>query len=213
MGIWLSAAASVLFLALLDLQLTRATYITAESPLSLTLRLLGLSAALGLALSAISIPRRPMVYKDNHPVERHLTAPALSRITYAWAGDLLRAAKTKNDLEMTDFAVLDHHSRSVGLSAAWKALPCQPRLWRALVRAYRSELGQQWVLAVIKGVMNYAPHFFLLKFLEVVEKGYVDGSWPLEAWFLVFALVFSMLVDGVSEAVGQIEKGEEANGC
>lgn len=173
-------------------------YAATTDPLSLTLKTATLLSAIGLAVSAISIPRRPMVYKGNHPVERHLTASALSRITYTWANDLVRLAKAKKDLEMADLPALDHHTRSADLSAAWKALPPQPRLWRALFRAYRGRISQQWGLSVVKGVINYAPHFFLLKVLDTIEGGVVGGGWPLEAWVFVFGLVVSMLVDGVS---------------
>lgn len=72
------------------------------------------------------------------------------------------------------------------------------RLWRAMFRAYRGTLSQQWVLAAVKGVTNYAPHLFLLKLLETIERGLVNGRWPLEAWFSVLGLVFSVLIDGVS---------------
>lgn len=170
----------------------------ATDPVSLILRAVGLFSSFSVAISAVSIPRRPQVYRHGRPVERHLTVSAIKRITYTWAHDLLRLAAIKQDLDATDFPSLDHHTRSEDQLAAWKSYPAQPRLWRAMFRAYRAEISQQWILCIVKGVVNYAPHLFLLKFLEVIERGLVDERWPLEAWFLVFALILSMLIDGVS---------------
>lgn len=199
LGICLAGAAVALFLSLLDLELTRAIYAPATDPLSAALRTTTLLSAISLAISAVSIPRRPQVYLDGQPVERHLTVSARERFTYTWCHELLRLAKAKQDLDITDFPALDHHTRSFDQSAAWRSLPFQPRLWRALFRAYRGKVVQQWGLAIVKGVINYAPHVCLLKFLETIEKGSMGGRWPLEAWFLVFALVLSMLIDGVSQ--------------
>ena len=198
LGIWQAAAAFVLSLALLDLELTRAVHAVETGSLSVALETVSLLSALGLAFSSISIPRRPQVYKNGRPVERQLTVSAIERVTYTWAHDLLRLASAKQDLEITDFPTLDHDARSADRSAAWKQLPAQPRLWMAVFRAYRGRILQQWALALVKGVINYAPHFFLLKLLETIERGLVSGHWPLEAWAQVFAIALSMIVDGVS---------------
>lgn len=182
---------------LLDLEFARAVSGKSDC-LFLVLRVVGLLSSIGLAVSAVSIPRRSQVYRDGRPVERHLTVSAIERVTYSWAGSLLRLAAMKRDLDATDLPALDHHTRSEDQSASWRSHPVQMRLWRAMFRAYRGTLSQQWVLAAVKGVTNYAPHLFLLKLLETIERGLVNGRWPLEAWFSVLGLVFSVLIDGVS---------------
>ena len=174
---WLGLAASTLFLALLDLEYVRAVFDETDA-LSLTLRAVGLLSSIGLSVSAVSIPRRPHVYRDGRPVERHLTVSAIERVSYSWAGSLLRLAEKKRDLDATDLPALDHHTRSEDQSASWKSHPAQTRLWRAMFRAYRDTLLQQWVLSAVKGVTNYAPHLFLLKLLETIEGGLVNGQWP-----------------------------------
>lgn len=197
LGICLGLAASILFLALLDLEYVKA--VSGETgALFLGPRVISLLSSIGLAVSAVSIPRRPQVYRNGRPVERHLTVSAIERVTYSWAGGLLRLAASKRDLDATDLPALDHRTRSEDQSASWKSRPSQPRLWRAMFRAYRGTLSQQWVLSAVKGVTNYAPHFFLLKLLETIERGLVNGRWPLEAWFSVLGLVLSVLIDGVS---------------
>ncbi|SPO07647.1 related to multidrug transporter (yeast bile transporter) [Cephalotrichum gorgonifer] len=201
LGIWLGLAASILFFTLLDLEFTRATNATgAAQPLSIALGGLHILSALGLAISAGSLQRRPKVYtKNGRPIDGHLTVSVIERVTYSWCRGILRLAGTKKDLDLTDFPALDHHTRSADLAAAWKNHPAQPRLWRAVFRAHRGKLSQQWILAVVKGVINYAPHFFVLKFLETIERGLVHGRWPVSAWFLVLAILLSIFMDGVIE--------------
>src|SRR5690606_29691461 len=121
-----------------DLENVRIANMLGTDNTTIALRALSFLAAICLALSAVSIPRRPAVYKGDRPVDAGLTVSALDRFVFSWAEPLLRLANTKKDLDLDDFPALDYHTRSADRSAAWDARPAQTGgLWWAFMGSYK----------------------------------------------------------------------------
>jgi ABC-type multidrug transport system fused ATPase/permease subunit len=154
----------------------------------LTFSLIQWFAALVLMLTALSIPRRPDVYRDGQVVDSQNTVSFLSKLTFTWpAPILLHAAKNKG-LEYTDIPDIDHYGRSQTLRKGFESVPKQDKLWKTLFLAHRSGFLTQWLLQAIVSFTNFLPQialFFLLRTLEARDAGENVG---LKSWLLVIAL-------------------------
>lgn len=197
LGIGFTLSALFVGVVTLDLEYVR-TYSDANGYVPIWLQVLASTTPFGLAITAVSIPRRPPVYKGERPVDGGLTVPAIKRFTFTWCEPLLRLARMKKDLEYSDYPALDYHTRSADRSAAWKDRSASHSgLWRAFMGAYKGLFALQWILAIVQGATNFVPHWFTLKLLEVIEREIGDDHWSMTAWWLVLALALSLFIDGV----------------
>lgn len=97
LGILTFLSSVVLAGVLLDQRIRTAGALLHDRPYLAVLSVVNCALALGLAVSATSIPRRPDVYYEGRLVDRAFTVSAWERFNFGWpAGLLTLAAKKKN---------------------------------------------------------------------------------------------------------------------
>ena len=68
-------------------------------------------------ISSVSLPRRPIVFKEGVPVDGMYTVSALSRYSFTWVAPLLRLAHRSQRLELTDLPKMDHYNPLQGFES------------------------------------------------------------------------------------------------
>lgn len=152
------------------------------------LRIAQLLLALFVSISAISIPRRPHVTHNKHPVDGMLSVSALYRYTFSWVGELLALAHRKNRLELHDLPKMDHYTRAKDLSEAWEKRKHTRALWIEIFLAHKSPFIIQWILTVFQAFGNFAPQFVTFQILKILELRQPGDKVPSETWIWVVTL-------------------------
>jgi ABC transporter transmembrane region len=145
------------------------------------------------ALSSVSLPRRPVVFKDGTAVDGMYTVSALSRYSFTWVSPLLRLAHKTRSLELKDLPKMDHYTRSKDLSRSWASQKRPRKLWMEVVLAHKWPFITQWTLTLLQAFGNFAPqfvNFHLLKLLEDRVPGYPVSK---EAWIWVVVLTIATI--------------------
>ncbi|KAJ4418671.1 hypothetical protein N0V85_001359 [Neurospora sp. IMI 360204] len=164
------------------------------------LRAVELALAGSLAVSSLSIPRRPDVYIDGEPVDRMFTVSALSRFIYAWPSKLLDLAVKKKDLDLTDLNRPDHFCRAADTSADWKRRNYRHNLWLSVILAHKKAFSLQWALTLCTAFLNFSPQWVILQLLRILENPQVGSSYGFGVWYWVFFLGVAMIVQSWVEA-------------
>ncbi|KAI9682032.1 MAG: hypothetical protein M1817_000086 [Caeruleum heppii] len=160
-----------------------------------------LLAALLLIAAHLSLPRRPDVFTQGHPVDRQRTVSVLGRYTFAWCEPLLRFAVSKRNLDLEDLPKLDCSVRSTTLQASFNAVPRKGRrLWRLIFWAHSAAFVRQWCLTLLGAFASFVPHLVMYKLLRLLERREEGGSIAMEAWLWVFGLGLAQVVESWLEA-------------
>ncbi|EGE01692.1 canalicular multispecific organic anion transporter 1 [Trichophyton equinum CBS 127.97] len=163
--------------------------------------LVQIAAGLSSCCASVSLPRRPELYLDRKPVDHQFTGTFFGRISFSWAGPLLKFAIKNQTLEIDDLPALDYATRSTNLRDVFdRTKKPGEKLWRTLVRVYASSLISQALLVVCTSILNFAPQYCLLKILRSLENRNSVSWHPLDAWVWVFALGGSILLSSTVES-------------
>ncbi|RDA86044.1 hypothetical protein CP532_4687 [Ophiocordyceps camponoti-leonardi (nom. inval.)] len=168
-----------------------------ERPLedsSFILRLVNGCVGLALLFACLSIPRRPRVFYKGQPVDDEWSVSAINRLTWTWAGALLKTARSKGDLDTRDIPQPDHFIRAQSLVAAWPDTNLQGKLLPSILRAYGWRLALQWVITIGRCALGILPFWAMLRLVQILEK---KSSGEFSATEL--ALVLLMGVCGMAE--------------
>ncbi|EFQ99803.1 canalicular multispecific organic anion transporter 1 [Nannizzia gypsea CBS 118893] len=151
--------------------------------------------------ASVSLPRRPEVYLEGKAVDQQFTGAFFGRVSFSWAGPLLKFAIKNQTLEIDDLPALDYATRSKSLRDVFdKARRPGEKLWRTLVRVYAYTLISQALLVTCTSTLSFAPQYCLLRILRSLE-GRNSVSWhPMDAWVWVFALGGSILLSTTVES-------------
>ncbi|KAK1830353.1 P-loop containing nucleoside triphosphate hydrolase protein [Podospora conica] len=166
-----------------------------NDPLSAWLWSAELSLALCLAVSSLSIPRRPDVFKDGELVDRMYTVSAFDRFTFSWPASVLALASKKKNLDLVDLSRPDHNTRAADASADWKRRSGQHRLWVSLILVHKWAFVLQWSLTLVSSILNFAPQWVILQLLRSLEArtpGSEHGH-GLEIWIWVIWLLVAVI--------------------
>ncbi|EED23005.1 ABC bile acid transporter, putative [Talaromyces stipitatus ATCC 10500] len=155
-----------------------------------------LVASIISALASVSIPRRPEVFYDNHPVDSMYTDSALGRLSFAWIEPMLMLAKRRKHLDLKNLPKMDHRTRAQDLSQSWTNKQHPRRLWIELVLAHKRALATQWGLTLLQAVGTFAPQFVTYFLLRILENRVYGEKAPAEAWIWVIILTLTSV--GVS---------------
>ncbi|KAK4227258.1 hypothetical protein QBC38DRAFT_364659 [Podospora fimiseda] len=150
-----------------------------------SLRIIELLLTISLAISSVSLPRRPDVYYQGELVDRQYTTSALSRSTLAWPYDMLSLAKRKKNLDMADLTRPDSYTRADCVSASWKQANYKHPLWLSVILAHKRAFTTQFVLTLISSVLNFAPQWVILQLLKFMETRHIGNRPILDAWIWV----------------------------
>lgn len=157
------------------------------------LRVGELADAAILAVAGLTIPRRPEVYYDGEDVDRMYTVSAWNRFNFSWPHGLLKFAKKKGTLDTDDLPRPDHYTRASGVSAAWRRLNSNRRLWLALIIAHRREFVIQWILTLGSSILNFAPQWVILQLLQILEERHGTGNYGMDVWIWIVWLGVSII--------------------
>ncbi|KAI1279478.1 P-loop containing nucleoside triphosphate hydrolase protein [Xylaria sp. FL0933] len=154
------------------------------SPFQSFLGALEVVNALCLALSSISIPRRPEVFHHGKPVDRMLTDSALSHLTWSWATAVLRLAEAKNSLHVDDLPLLGWKLRAQSVDEGWRNSHHGGTLWINLVRIYKWDFTVQFAGSMVSAFLAVGPQWVMLQFLRFLGDGnqhHPEAGW---AWVI-----------------------------
>ncbi|RBQ89932.1 hypothetical protein VDGD_01026 [Verticillium dahliae] len=194
-GLWTWLSSLLLLLLLLVQDTSLLGELLHRDNASFALRIVNLVAALGLTTASITVQRRPDVFVDGKIVDRMHTVSAYSRFTWSWCTGVLKQATAKKDLEVADLPRPDHNTRARDQSAQWKAYNFKGPLWKNVIWAFRWPLMIQWLLAIFRNVVSFAPYWVTLRILRALEARQPGEKLSVETWIMVFWLGLTVLAD------------------
>lgn len=150
--------------------------------------------------TSLTLPRRPVVFKDGVPVDGMYTVSALSRYTFAWVEHLLSLAHKTKRLNLEDLPRMDHHTRSKDLSESWEQVEHPRALWVEVVYAYKWPFIIQWVLTLLQAFGNFGPQFVNFHLLKILENRIPGEAVSKEAWIWVVVLTVATIGSSWIEA-------------
>lgn len=153
--------------------------------------------SLGLAISSISLPRRPDVVFQSCKVDRQRTVSALRRYTWSWIESLLQQASVKNDLDLDDIPCADQTLRADELDRQYDGFEVDSTLLRSLLCGYKGKLGWSWLVTIVRCLISIMPYWTMLRTLEVLENRELKFSHQLELLGLVLGIAIFNLIDSV----------------
>ncbi|KAI1455868.1 P-loop containing nucleoside triphosphate hydrolase protein [Annulohypoxylon moriforme] len=165
-----------------------------------SLRVVEIIAAVCLAISSLSIPRRPDVFHDGQPVDRLYTESAWSRFNWSWPAYLLRMAAKKGNLDLEDLPRPDHFTRAKETTADWESRGFTGPLWISIILAHKWLFALQWILSIVTAFLNMAPQWVVLQLLNMLERRQTHEKLGYDAWVWVILLAVSVLVRSWVEA-------------
>ncbi|KAI0881492.1 putative ATP-binding cassette transporter protein [Annulohypoxylon maeteangense] len=165
-----------------------------------SLRTAEIIAAICLAVSSLSIPRRPDVFHDGQPVDRLYTESAWSRFNWSWPAYLLNKASKHGNLDLEDLPRPDHYTRSKETTADWESRGFTGPLWISIILAHKWLFALQWILSAVTAFLNMAPQWVVLQLLNMLERRKNHEKLGYEAWVWVILIAVSVLVRSWVEA-------------
>ncbi|KAE8555903.1 hypothetical protein EYB25_000601 [Talaromyces marneffei] len=145
------------------------------------------------ALAGVSLPRRPEVFYENHPVDSMDTQSALEKFTFAWVEPILMLAKKRRHLDLKDLPKMNHRSRAKDLSEYWANSKRPRKLWIEVALAHKRALIVQWILTLVQSVGTFAPQFATYFILKMLENNVFGQRAPPEAWIWVIVLTITSI--------------------
>ncbi|KAI2468687.1 putative ATP-binding cassette transporter protein [Annulohypoxylon bovei var. microspora] len=164
------------------------------------LRVAEIVTAVCLAVSSLSIPRRPDVFHDGQPVDRLYTESAWSRFNWSWPAYLLRMAAKKGNLDLEDLPRPDQYTRSKETTADWESRGFTGPLWISIMLAHKRLFTLQWILSIVTAFLNMAPQWVVLQLLNMLERRQGHERLGYEAWVWVILIAVAVLVRSWVEA-------------
>ncbi|KAA8643767.1 putative ABC transporter [Aspergillus tanneri] len=89
-----------------------------------------------LALTNLSMPQGPTLYRDGKAIDRRDAVSFLSRYSYAWARPILAFAARYKRLNTDDLPVVGNEVRARTLYARFTAASSSTKLWKKCLRIY-----------------------------------------------------------------------------
>ncbi|KAL2018405.1 hypothetical protein VTK56DRAFT_883 [Thermocarpiscus australiensis] len=169
-------------------------------PAIFALRVIELVFSICLAVSSLSVPRRPDVFYQGELVDRMYTTTAFRRFTFGWPTDILNLASRKKDLDLVDLNRPDHLTRASSVSADWKRRNSRRPLWLSLILAHKKGFALQWILTLCTSVLNFAPQWVILQLLRLLENRQPGSSLGLDAWIWVVWLAVAIIAQSWVES-------------
>lgn len=201
LGIWSFLSSTILTAVLVVQDEDAASFSLKHNSIGIfSLRVVEIVAAVCLAVSSLSIPRRPEVFHDGQPVDRLYTESAWSRFNWSWPAYLLRMASKKGNLDLEDLPRPDHHTRSKETTADWESRGFTGPLWISIFLAHKWLFALQWTLSVLTAFLSMAPQWVVLQLLNMLEQRQGHEDLGYRAWIWVILIAVSVLVRSWVEA-------------
>lgn len=153
---------------------------------------LQLMAALAVALSLLSIPRRPVVFRGATPVLNESGVSILDWISFSWSLHRESSAPPR-PLKLEDLPRVPFSQSSSTLRKQFDSCDQTKTLWRQLATIFRKPLVLQWSLVLLEAGSEFGSRLIVHSLLQRLETGPNADVW---AWLWVALLPASLL--GVS---------------
>ncbi|KAF9886547.1 hypothetical protein FE257_011319 [Aspergillus nanangensis] len=160
------AYASVLGLRLYTL------HITDEEPTLHGLLSAQLVCACVTGGSYLLLPRTPEIYRNGVIVDRQYSTSFASRMTYSWAGSLIRRIRRNPNISSRDIPELDECTRAQELHRAFTRTVAKNKdagLWGILFRCHGWAIVGQFAVSGLSTLAAFGPQIVLFKLLQVLE--------------------------------------------
>jgi hypothetical protein len=198
LGIYMFFSSIVLATLLLVQNAKVAEKLFQKHPALFALRIVELTAVVGLIFASLSLPRRPNVYHDGQLVDRMWTVSAFSRFQWMWPSAVLSLASKKNNLDLVDLPRPDQYTRSKEVSADWKRRNYKHQLYLSIIRTHGVGFAIQWILTLGTSVLNFAPQWVLLQLLRILERRVPGQTYGVDVWIWVLWLGVAIVSQAVS---------------
>lgn len=130
-------------------------------------------AALAIALSLFSIPRRPVVFRGATPVLNESGVSILDWIFFSWS--LHRESSAL--LKLEDLPRVPFSQSSSTLRKHFASCDQTKTLWRQLATIFRKPLVLQWSLVLLEAGSEYGSRLIVHSLLQRLETGPNTDIW------------------------------------
>ena len=105
----------------------------------------------------VTIPRRPMIFREGKPVDGQFTESIFSVATYEWATPYLTCARKNKELELNDLPLLAEHTRAEFLQKHFDTWSKYGSLLRTLFAKFKGVLIVQLLLISVVSCLQSLP--------------------------------------------------------
>ncbi|KAK9788369.1 putative P-loop containing nucleoside triphosphate hydrolase protein [Seiridium cardinale] len=177
-----------------------AQYLIKHDPAIFAMRVAEVVNLVGLAVSSVSIPRRPDVYHEGKIVDRYYTESFWSHYNWSWPAEVLRQALKKNNLDLGDLPRPDHYSRARETTLDWESRNFKGPLWISIISAHKWKFATQWFTTLVSSFLNFAPQWCVLQLLRLLEQRTSNQPLGYDAWMWVVWIGVAMVAQSWVEA-------------
>lgn len=168
----LAASNSLLILTLLTLNIT----LSLEAGLTRTWP--QCAAATSALYALLSLPRRPIVYFQNHRVDNEDGASLLARLSFSWGIQHDASDTPPERYTLENLPGVAHNQRVATVEARFaKVTSDEQSLPARLVWAFKRQFAQQWGLVFVQAAMEFGSRWGMYRLLQSLEAaGGVRGG-------------------------------------
>ncbi|KAJ3541459.1 hypothetical protein NM208_g4600 [Fusarium decemcellulare] len=198
LGIWLAVSAFFLVTSSVTRLMVIGIHVSQhKDPVSI-LYMVSTVSAVGLAVTSVTLPRRPDVFFNNSKVDCQWTVSALNRYTWTWVQPLFRHALTHNDIDVGDVPQADAKLRSEHLTKDWGKLRSHQSLFRSILSVHSGKLALLWTVTLVRCVVSILPFWFMFCILNILQDQ-TASSHSVQLLVLILCMSISNLVDSWME--------------
>lgn len=147
----------------------------------------------------MSYPRRPQVFFNGQPVDRHFTVSAFDSVTYSWPAPILAEAKRTKDLEYKDIPVLGLQHRAGYLTNDFEEKLAKTKsMLKSVLFSHLSTFTWQHFYTVLDAMFMVAPQFVMYRLLRLLEARDAGADIASAARFWVISLGIVILASAFS---------------
>lgn len=200
LGLLSSLSSLVLVAALVTRDRNTVDFVMRDGLLISCLRISEMIILIGQSLGTLCIPRRPDVFCDGRLVDRCYTESFLSRITWSWCAEVFQNGSEKEHLGIRDLPGPNHVIRADVTTSDWLGHESGRSLWISIALSHQFKFTLQWALTVVGSLLDLAPQWCVLKFLQIIEQRDIRGTPEDDAWHWVIGIALTMLAQSWTES-------------
>lgn len=139
-----------------------------------------------------SMPRRPQVFHEHHPVDYRSGTSLSSLMSFSWAPKVQHNLR-KESLTLIDLPSVGYHLRSRTLERQFQMRNTSPPgpFWAQLLRTFHVPLLQNWVIVLLQALTSFSVQTSIHRLLQCLEHSKTSAC----AWRWVAALAISSFAE------------------
>lgn len=155
---------------------------------------------------ALSLPRRPDVFRNETAVDGERTTSFLGRLSFSWTTKLFKVVAQESDVDIADLPELNYQTRAKTLQESFEQAQAKLRrntpgrsssrlpLWKILLISNRTQLTWQILSCFVTCFVSFSPHMSLLQILRLLEARSEGAAVESQLWLWVVGLGVSIVV-------------------